>query len=455
MSRKSVKLAITASLLALVSGGCAELNSISRVESIPGPKNGKVLTVDAKQRHLVMSRVGPDGAEQMRVCAEAAPDVFSALAASGSLSVDASGSGSGQGAFSLSETAATIERTQTINMLRESFYRTCERYLSGALSRSQLIIQAARDQRVMTSILAIEQLTGAVRPPSTIISGPGTQASAFSGAQAAELVKDYRERREAKEAARDTAKKALDDAKDDGGKCKDNVDCAALEATLSSAQSDLDKAQAGLDNAVAVAKNLTSAAAASTLGGTNTSSGTQAAQFDADKMAHIAQAVVAIHDRAIINEPLMFCIAILSGDDATKQSEATNEDGTKIATSDVTPKSPELTGASGAALFETCQRILIEATARDRELLSLSALSNSVGAAQALNHYLRRGQSQGEYNRRLGLARTAASRLNLGSTSSDVQFVLYGARPQDQARLLVELRKTEENTVGRRDLGVD
>jgi hypothetical protein len=69
----------------------------------------------------------------------------------------------------MSENASSIERSQTVNILRESMYRTCERYLSGAISKEEFIVQAARDQRTMVQVLAIEQLTGAARAQATAL----------------------------------------------------------------------------------------------------------------------------------------------------------------------------------------------------------------------------------------------------------------------------------------------
>ena len=94
-------------------------------------------------------------------------------------------------AAAIAQSGATIERTQTVNLLRESLYRTCERYLSGAISKPTLIVQAARDQRAMVTVLAIEQLTRAIRPAATIISAGPTSATVPNTALV-ELVADLR-----------------------------------------------------------------------------------------------------------------------------------------------------------------------------------------------------------------------------------------------------------------------
>ena len=195
--RRLVGLCCAASLVS----GCAEFKSIHHSTLVSKDGRAQVITVDAKQRHLLMmpDEVKGERGTKWRVCAEAAPDVFSAFATSMGAKGDKSG-----GSFSLAsaETASTIERTQSVNMIRESLYRTCERYASGSISKTTFIIQAARDQRSMIAFLAIEQLTGAVRPKSTIIAGPLTSASTISGGDAAELVKDYDSRLTSAETAR-------------------------------------------------------------------------------------------------------------------------------------------------------------------------------------------------------------------------------------------------------------
>ena len=104
-----------------------------------------------------------------RFCVEPSPDVFtvlsSSLSVSGAFQSDATSQAVAANlATQISEAGATISRTQTIQTLRELMYRTCERYLNGAISEEQFVTQAGRDHRIIVSILAIEQLTNAVRP---------------------------------------------------------------------------------------------------------------------------------------------------------------------------------------------------------------------------------------------------------------------------------------------------
>ncbi|MDX2298673.1 MAG: hypothetical protein NW204_03020 [Xanthomonadaceae bacterium] len=142
--------------------------------------------MDAKQRAILRNAaLSEDGKKKgvTRVCSEPSPDVFSvvaqALGASGSFgkSVDpARMEAALSAAFSSAEQGSTIPRTQTINMLRELMFRTCERYLNGAYNELEISIQAIRDQRLIVSILAIEQITGVVTPAPVIIGAAGTSS---------------------------------------------------------------------------------------------------------------------------------------------------------------------------------------------------------------------------------------------------------------------------------------
>lgn len=184
------RLTLTSSLAALcLVAGCANSLTSYRTERF-GRDGPAVITQDAKTRNLVMvpERTRPGGPvgqqaedNQWRVCAEAAPDVFSAMSASAAARLGLNLQNSNaqtnlEGAMALAEVAGTIERTAYLNMLREAMYRTCERYLSGAISRAAFVVQAGRDWRMMLYGLTIQQLTQTARPPSTILTPPTTQA---------------------------------------------------------------------------------------------------------------------------------------------------------------------------------------------------------------------------------------------------------------------------------------
>ncbi len=165
-------------------------------------KKSTVIVTDAKQRFLLtnIAEKGANTTDQeaemyRRFCAEPSPDVFTALgqAASGKFGFGQTSDPKNleiaiQGAYSNSETASAIQRTQTINMLKEMMYRTCERFLNGQIGKWQYPIIAARDQRIMTSILAIEQLTGVVTPKPVVIASTGSASTGESNKEAIKIL---------------------------------------------------------------------------------------------------------------------------------------------------------------------------------------------------------------------------------------------------------------------------
>lgn len=223
-------------LMAALCGGCANQNSIFRNSSVGSATSpARVLTLDAKQRNVMVvpSRTTtyvyePGGGqkshvvESMAICAEASPDVFSALSTGASGELNASGLIQGgnpelraRAALAIAEAAGTIERTQTINLLRESMYRTCERYLSGAIGKDELVVQSARDGRAMVAILAIEQLTRSVWPQTTVINSGAASSSLQDSSGYADLLKKAVYDQVDAEAKSKATAAAYDDAKCD------------------------------------------------------------------------------------------------------------------------------------------------------------------------------------------------------------------------------------------------
>ena len=333
---------LLATLLALA--GCANWNAVYRTKTVAssGPR---VITIDAKQREVLMvpdrehvggwvhgkTKEGTDGliyapetwqaTGNWRVCAEAAPDVFSALAASasGTLKADIAGkSGEVNAALAIAETAATIERTQTINLLRESFYRTCERYMSGAIKPSTFVVQAGRDARAMVAVLAIEQLTTAARRPSTIIVGGGTSASVTSpqdwartlGTAQADAAAAAREKTRVTELNHDAATAACDSGTtDEQDACKKKKKDAG--EAIARADQDAKDTQQRYDDLRGIARDNADAAGvalAKTTGGGNDAGKGDRERSVGDLVA-VATAVKEITSVALApNEMQLFCI---------------------------------------------------------------------------------------------------------------------------------------------------
>lgn len=283
--------AIPALIISLMLSACgANYHSIYRYQKLP-EKEASLVAIDAKQRVILVGNAhstdkGPNIASTAknnsgevgvipdpdirRFCAEPSPDVFSvvaqALSGSGSLGKTADPKAlevALNAAFSTSEQASSIPRTQTVNMLRELMYRTCERYLSGGISDLELPLQAIRDQRLIVSILAIEQLTGAIAPrPVTVNMGADAKSGVSQGDAVVRIDSAYKE----SIAKKDQLKKRQDEYDKLNGESKD-CDTVA-KAIKEGKETDLSEELKGkkqsceaTSSALAVAKNESSAAA--------------------------------------------------------------------------------------------------------------------------------------------------------------------------------------------------
>jgi hypothetical protein len=196
-------------------GGCTSV--IYKEYSIDGTPPIS-LSVDARQRLvLVTDRGGPDGKRRV-VCAEPSPDVFGTLAMGSALNVSLPSTQQEVGAAtSLAETASALAlRTQTIQLLRDGLYRACEAYLNGILDEDDYRQIIKGYDELLITMLAVEGLTQQVPPivpriaatasaakgeTPTTSAGPAETVAAQSGTrstvdakvaeQVHELVRDY------------------------------------------------------------------------------------------------------------------------------------------------------------------------------------------------------------------------------------------------------------------------
>jgi hypothetical protein len=183
---------------------CAELTHLTRDRTFSGRQGqAKAVFVDAKQRAVYAApltetvtryawnptleryeAVPSREVTGVKVCAEPSPDALSAIAASQGLDLSFKDDLSASQAMSFAESAGSIGlRTQSIQLMRDAMYRICEGYLSGALSHGAYETLHRRLQNSMVAILAIEQLTGAVRARQLILGGS-------AGTGAAETIAD-------------------------------------------------------------------------------------------------------------------------------------------------------------------------------------------------------------------------------------------------------------------------
>lgn len=347
-------------IVAIAISGCANINSIHRDNSLSKTR-AEVVFTDAKQRGIISNPIAvksndlftlKDGTQvpaefenQMRICSEAAPDVFSAFATSAAAKIAAKvAEKSGEGEFSLSsaENAATIGRTQATNTLRELMFRTCERFLNGAIDKDELVVQAARDQRVIVSALAIEQLTGVYTPAIVALNSSATSST---GGPTAETIKIFNEAQKAAESAQaakvkadaeeKTAKDAMTQADLHGKKDCDEVVAATTgitDANKAKCKTYLDKKKAARDagaKANEKKKNFEDIKKMTEqLGGTATSAGGSTQFTSAQSQAILSQNIAAVagsverivRSTFLFNEAMMACIVTLrKGKDANNE----------------------------------------------------------------------------------------------------------------------------------------
>lgn len=199
----------TALVLFLITG-CANMTHLTRVRSVPeSGEDASVILIDAKQRAILTakrsaSEAGSDpktvskaesaGSDPRLVqCAEPSPDAISALAASSSTSLSVKDQVNLATNLALSEGVASIGlRTQSIQLMRDSMYRLCEGYLSGAIDPMGFETLHRRMQSSMVAILAIEQLTGVMRPPSVVLGAQSTSGAAEEVMKLTEMTAEAR-----------------------------------------------------------------------------------------------------------------------------------------------------------------------------------------------------------------------------------------------------------------------
>jgi hypothetical protein len=153
--------------------GCAQLNSLNW----PVNTEGKAVAIDAKQRVVISQKM--HGGEIAAICAEPSPDALAAYGASIGGSVRQATGTQAQLATAIAEQAASIGlRTQSIQLMRDAMYRACEGYLSGGIGGSEFYSLQRRFQNLTLGLLAIEQLTGAVKADQATLS---TNSAAGTG----------------------------------------------------------------------------------------------------------------------------------------------------------------------------------------------------------------------------------------------------------------------------------
>ncbi len=161
--------------LLMLLGGCASMTHFN--EQRTAGKN-KVFFIDAKQRGVYSVKKTQDTVSWEGICAEPAPDAISALAATLGVDLTLTDKGKLGLSNSIAESVGSIGiRTAAISALRDIMYRNCEAYALGGISNIGIETLQRRFQSTMVAILAIEQLTGAVRSPAVILASTSSAGS--------------------------------------------------------------------------------------------------------------------------------------------------------------------------------------------------------------------------------------------------------------------------------------
>ena len=125
----------------------------------------EALLLDIHKRGVYSSK--PSKSDRVIICAEPSPDAFSTSGGK----LDLGKIGKFNPSLGIATTAAYVGlRTQTIQILRDAMYRLCEAQLNGQISGDEYYRLFQDFMINMETLLAVEQLTGAVRAPSVIIS---------------------------------------------------------------------------------------------------------------------------------------------------------------------------------------------------------------------------------------------------------------------------------------------
>lgn len=168
-------------LVALAAGCSSTIHTKSNIADVD------TLSVDAKQRLvLVANRSAGDG--ERVTCTEPMPDAIVARAAvlsgSGTFNLVGGNSGGGGASGGSAESAASIGfRNETVQMLRDGYYRLCEAYLNGALTTEQYQHMILNADTFMVVISALQTLgDNPIAQPVGIATGGPTATPASGGA---------------------------------------------------------------------------------------------------------------------------------------------------------------------------------------------------------------------------------------------------------------------------------
>ena len=138
----------------LVLSACSTIHERFSIDSTPATS----VSLDAKQRLVLVTDKAGLKHDSRAVCAEPSPDAMVGIASSGALeALIPQAQVNAKLAASLAETLAQLgERTPTIQLLRDALYRACEAYLNGVLSKDEYKDLLYGYDDLVVTLLAIE-----------------------------------------------------------------------------------------------------------------------------------------------------------------------------------------------------------------------------------------------------------------------------------------------------------
>lgn len=165
-------LLVTGLVAAVMLSGCSNFANRGSVFRTTDVNNGATLILDSEQNALVNVNRG----DSQVICSQPSPDTAAADSVSAALGLTLNEGDAAEAGFAAGQAVASIGlRTQSIQLLRDSYFRLCEAYQNGGIDPVEYGISMRRIQNTMIAVLAVEQLTG------TTVAGTGAAASQGSG----------------------------------------------------------------------------------------------------------------------------------------------------------------------------------------------------------------------------------------------------------------------------------
>ena len=202
---KNCRILLSTTALAAFAGACASGNdaAIYRTGAIGSDGAVSTIAIDAKQRMVFAGPARSDDPDQREIiCAEPSPDAMAGIGSSFALSSAGLGGLFTGGASAVDKTTLSggmaeafreINRSLTVQLLRDGLYRSCEAYMNGAMDRAEYTSLVNRYSDAAVSLLAIEGLTRTAQVQAGAVGGAiaaGAGGEGIAGSVAASRVDD-------------------------------------------------------------------------------------------------------------------------------------------------------------------------------------------------------------------------------------------------------------------------